>query len=106
MNLENKKPQRQSHPKHKLYAVKEVLDNNRHKREVAAELNVSLGTINNWIKQSEFPKIKKIEPLIVGDTPEVNEELNRLRIIEKQLNEKELEIEILKKFQAFLRENE
>jgi transposase len=106
MNLKNKKPQRQSHPKHKLYAVKEVLENNKHKKEVATELGVSLGTINNWIKQYEAPKTKKLQPLIVGDTPEVNAELKRLRAIEKQLKEKELEIEILKKFQAFLRENE
>lgn len=40
----------------------------KNKKEVTSELNVSLGTINNWIKQSEFPKIKQLESLIVGVT--------------------------------------
>ncbi|WP_186670678.1 transposase [Sporosarcina sp. BP05] len=106
MNLENKKTHRQSHPKHKLYAVKEVLENNRHKKEVAAELGVSLGTIINWIKQYESPEIKPLQPLIVGDTPELKNELKRLRDIEKQYKDQQLEIEILKKFLAFLKENE
>jgi transposase len=104
MNLENKKPQRQSHPKHKRYAVNEVLENKRHKQEVADELNVSLGTINNWIKQYKSPEIKKLQPLIVGDTPEVKAELERLWDIEKKYQEQQLENEILKKFQAFLKE--
>ena len=89
-----------------MKAIKEVLENKRHKKEVAAELGVSLGSINNWIKQYESPEIKKIQPLIVGDTPEVNEELKRLRAIEKKHQEQQLEIEILKKFQAFLKEND
>ena len=106
MNLKNKKTQRQSRPEHKLYAVKEVLENKRHKKEVAAELGVSLGSINNWIKQYESPKIKPLHPLVVGDTPELQTELKRLRAIEKQYQDQQLEIEILKKFQAFLKEND
>jgi transposase len=106
MNLKNKKTQRQSHPKHKHYAVKEVLENNRHNKEVADELGVSVGSIINWIKQYEAPTQKTVQPLIVGDTPELKEELKRLRAIEKQYQDQQLEIEILKKFQAFLKEND
>lgn len=106
MNINTIKPGRQSRPEHKLYAVKEVLENKRHKKEVASELKVSFNTINNWIKKYNSPEREAVHPLVDGDTPEVKAELKRLRDIEKLHKEQQLEIEILKKFQAFLKEND
>ncbi|AMQ06207.1 hypothetical protein [Sporosarcina psychrophila] len=75
-----------------------MLENKRRKKEVATELGVSLGSINIWIKPCDSPNIKPLHLLIVGDVPELKAELKRLWAVEKQCQDQQLEIEILKNF--------
>jgi len=93
----------------KLEVVLEVLENGRKRKEVAEEKDVALNSIAIWVRNFRlygkdglsFDKRTAFVP-----QEETQKELKRLKKIEKRYNEQLEEIEILKKFQAFLRENE
>lgn len=93
----------------KVEAVLEVLENGRKRKEVALEKDVALNSINIWIRNYKLYgrdglSFNKRTAYVAQE--ETQKELKRLKKIEKQYNEQLEEIEILKKFQAFLKENE
>lgn len=104
-----KKSKKQTSYDKKVEAVQEVLINKRHKQEVAEELGIHLNSLTNWLRIYREEGAEGLRPLekrkTSVDAPPTNE-LERLRAIEKKYNEQLDEIEILKKFQAFLKENE
>ncbi|MFJ7828369.1 transposase [Psychrobacillus sp. NPDC096623] len=73
----------------KMYAVKEVLQRGRGRKEVAEELNVSVNSITTWIRKFK-------EAGENGLTSYSQDEIIRLKEIEKKYNE-QLEMELLKK---------
>lgn len=96
-----------TNPNDKLKAVERVVHGGESTRVIAEELSVSLTSVQTWVKQYRdhgpafFLEGKK------GITPVTfinQEELTRLKDIEKKYQEQEIQIEILKKFQAFLKE--
>lgn len=90
----------------KLKVVQDILENGKSVASVADEIGVHRDTVNNW---RNAYLLNGREGLInsrsVNQTKKVLES-KEVTELKKQLNEKELEIEILKKFQAFLKENE
>lgn len=90
----------------RIYAVKEVVEKHRTNREVADELGVHIHSVRQWVnhfkQNGEAGLMSKLAHLRPADQAE----LERLRIIEKKYNQQQTEIEILKKFQAFLKESE
>lgn len=93
----------------KVEVVLEVLENGRKRKEVASEKDVSLNSINIWIRNYQLYgrdglSFDKRKAYVTQE--ETQKELKRLKKIEKRYNEQLEEIEILKKFQAFLKENE
>jgi transposase-like protein len=92
----------------KIEAVQEVLVNKRHKQEVAEELGIHLNSLTNWLRLYREKGADGLRPLekqkATVDASPTNE-LERLKVIEKKYNDQLEEIEILKKFQAFLKEN-
>lgn len=97
------------HQKHhsketKLKAVQQVLEKERPRVDVINENNISLGTLNNWLKHYSAEGEKGLETKrSVPPLKEAkDEELARLREIEKKYNEQLEDIEILKKFRASL----
>lgn len=93
-------------PKDKLKAVERIVLEGIPARIVAEEMSVSLTSVQTWAKQFRdhgpnfFIDGKKArQPSILVE----QEELNRLKEIEQKYKEQEIQIEILKKFQAFLR---
>ena len=101
-----KKSGKQSTGEQKLEAVREVLEKNRHKQDVANEMDVHINSLTNWLRiyREKGPE-GLLPPARQTNTLPPAEELERLREIEKKYNEQLEEIEILKKFQAFLKEN-
>src|SRR5690606_15970316 len=90
----------------KLKVVQDILENDRSVAQVADEIGVHRDTVNNW--RNAFllnGKEGLINPRSVSQTKKALES-KEITQLKKQLKEKELENEILKKFQAFLRENE
>ncbi|SDO30272.1 Transposase [Psychrobacillus sp. OK028] len=73
----------------KMYAVQEVLQSGRGRKEVAEELNVSVNSITTWIR-----KFKEIGENAL--TSYSQDEIIRLKEIEKKYNE-QLKLEMLKK---------
>lgn len=106
MIIRKKKPKVNSTLDTRIYAVKEVVENHRTNREVADELGVHIHLVSQWgnnFKQDgEAGLMSKLAHLRPADQAE----LERLRIIEKKYNQQQTEIEILKNFQAFLKESE
>ena len=93
----------------KCTIVKEVLEENRPKTDIAAEHQIHVNSISNWIRIYKEKGVEGLRPFV--KTPKVprdqlRDELKRLQEIEKKYNEQLTEIEILKKFQAFLKEKE
>ncbi|MDW0111542.1 helix-turn-helix domain-containing protein [Sporosarcina aquimarina] len=93
----------------KCTIVKEVLEENRPKTDIATEHRIHVNSISNWIRIYNEKGVEGLRPFV--KTPKVprdqlREELKRLQEIEKKYNEQLTEIEILKKFQAFLKEKE
>lgn len=90
----------------KLYAVTQVIEFNCNKRLVAEEIGFSVSSVINWVKTfekyGEAGLQSKNQQLLTDDKVE----LERLRCIETKYYQQQEEIEILKKFQAFLKENE
>lgn len=112
MNNYSKKP-RKAYKKttrdEKLEIVIAILENNRHRKAVAEEYQVSLTSINNWVndyqKYGEAGITSNKRDSFVKEE-EIQSELARLKKIEKLYEEQKVKIEILKKFQAFLKESE
>lgn len=92
----------------KLIAVQEVLEKKRHVQEVAAELGVHPNSLTNWLRNYREKGAEGLQPHRhqTSTSTSLPAELERLRAVEKKYNEQLEEIEILKKFQAFLKENE
>ena len=93
----------------KLEVVLGVLENGRKRKEMALEKDVALNSVNIWIRNYQLYgrdglSFNKRKAYV--EQEETQKELKRLKKIEKRYNEKLEEIEILKKFQAFLQENE
>lgn len=91
----------------KLNAVRQVLENNRPVALVAKELGMHRDTVNRWVNAYKAKGEEGLEnPRSIARSSSSNEDRKRIRELEKKLKEKELENEILKKFQAFLKRNE
>ena len=90
----------------KLEAVRQVLENKRPVAEVASELDLHRGTVNRWvISFKDKGEQGLVNPRSISQ-PSQSKDRKKTRELEKKLKEKEMEIEILKKFQAFLKGNE
>lgn len=106
MYIRKKLKKRRSPFETKLYAVTQVIEFNRNKRLVAEEIGFSVNSVINWVKTFEQygeAGLQSKNPHLLSDD---RIELERLRCIEKKYYQQAEEIEILKKFQAFLKENE
>ena len=104
-----RKAYKKSTDEEKLKVVSEVLDKGRNRKEIAREMNVSLTSINNWVRSYQLYgkdglSSEKRESFV--ELEETQKELKRLKNVEKKYKKQVEEIEILKKFQAFLKESE
>ncbi|TAA72789.1 hypothetical protein D2909_04150 [Planococcus salinarum] len=92
----------------KLAAVQEVLEKKRHIQEVAEELSIHPNSLTNWLRKYREKGPEGLQPYRHQSSTYTSQtaELERLKAIEKKYNDQIEEIEILKKFQAFLKENE
>ena len=104
-----RKAYKKSTVEEKLKVVSEVLDRGSNRKEIAREMSVSLTSINNWVRSYQlYGKdgllCEKRESFVKPE--ETQKELKRLKDVEKKYKKQVQEIENLKKFQAFLRENE
>ena len=107
MSTHKKNIKRQNTFDEKLYAVMEVLEKKRFNQDVAEEMNIHLNSLSNWLRQyRNFGKKGLESKYDKTDVSEHSDEIKRLREIEKKYNEQQDHIEILKKFQAFLKESE
>ena len=107
MYIRPKTRKRQKTYEQKLYAVNEVREKKRHKHDVSLELEIHINSLTIWLKQfREHGSEGLLSHYEKPDLVEHTEELNRLKTVEKKYNEQLTQIEILKKFQAFLKENE
>jgi transposase len=90
----------------KLEAVRHVLENKIPVAEVAGGLGLHRDTVNRWvISFKNHGEQGLVSPRSIS-RPLPSNDKKHIRKLEKKLNEKELEIEILKKFQAFLKVKE
>ena len=97
-------------PEDKIKAVERVLVNEIPTRRVAEEINVSQTSIQQWVKQYKDygpqyflnkkmeRKVKKAPVIMIDEV-----ELKRLKGIEAAYKEQQIQVEILKKFQTFLK---
>jgi transposase len=90
----------------KLEAVLQILDGNKSVREAADSLNLHRDTVNRWVIAYKKSGQNGLENPKAHRSPQSKNSNQKVRELENKLKEKELEIEILKKFQAFLKENE
>ena len=89
-----------------MEAVFNNLDGEKSVREMADSLNLHRDTVNRWvIAYKEKGKNGLENPYAHGKTQSKNGS-QKVRELESRLKEEESENEILKKFQAFLKENE
>ena len=91
----------------KLLAVKEVLENGKPVTEVANEIGVHRATVYNWLNTFKNDGTFKVD---VSQSKFTNKPtdfqlIKENRKLKKKLKEQEMENEILKKFQAFLKGN-
>lgn len=92
-------------PLDQLKAIEKIIYEGTSTRIIAEELSVSLTNVQQWVK-----KYKDFGPTFFTDKKKEeksgvwinSEELARLKQIEKEYDEKQLQVEILKKFQTFL----
>ena len=107
MSVRNKNRKPQNTFEEKVYAVMEVLEQKRLNRDVAEEMNIHPNSLTNWLRQyRNFGKKGLESNFDKTDVSEHSDEIKRLREIKKKYNEQQDHIEILKKFQAFLKESE
>jgi transposase len=90
----------------KLEAILQVLDGKKSVREVADGLDLHRDTVNRWIIAYKERGQSGLENPNAHSTHQTKNSGRKVRELEKKLKEIELENEILKKFQAFLKENE
>jgi transposase len=91
----------------KLEAVLKVVEGKSSVIEVATDLNLHRDTVNRWvIAYKKYGKEGLENKRSHSSTQQSVNQSKEVRELEKKLKEKEMEIEILKKFQAFLKENE
>lgn len=105
MYIRKKLPKRHSSFETRVYAIRQVVEKQRSNREVADELGVHIHSVRHWVnnfKKNGEAGLESKKPHLL---PDDRIELERLRIIEKKYSQQQEEIEILKKFQAFLMEN-
>ena len=93
----------------KLEGVLGVVENGRKRKEVALEKNVALNSVNIWLRNYQLYgrdglSFNKRTAFVAQE--ETQKELKRLKKIEKRYNEQREDIEIIKKFHDFLKENE
>ncbi|WP_134705218.1 helix-turn-helix domain-containing protein [Ammoniphilus sp. YIM 78166] len=101
--MTKKRSSRHSSVEVKLEAVRQVLEVKRPVAEVALELGLHRDTVNRWVNTYKEKGPEGLESSRAISNTSNSEDLKRIRELEKQLKEKELENEILKKFQAFLK---
>jgi transposase len=89
----------------KKQAVKEVLDNNRSVAEVANEFRVHRDTVNRWVNAYKKLGDPGLENLRSHSSLKSKNSGQDVQKLERKIKELELENEILKKFQAFLKES-
>ncbi|MFC0272272.1 transposase [Metabacillus herbersteinensis] len=103
----NKKPRKhQLDPEIKIKAAQEYLAGSKNSTQLGQELNVDPDTILNWAKRHKLhgaDGFYKLAKNLSKDTVKLQKEINELK---STLKAKDVEIDILKKFQAFLKENE
>lgn len=94
-------------PENKIKAVERILDEHVPTKQMAEEMNVSLTSIQQWVKRykdfgpaSFLNKDTQKGPMAMVDV----KELARLKTIEVAYKEQMLQVEILKKFQTFLKQ--
>lgn len=90
----------------KLEAVLQILDGKKSVMEVANSLNLHRDTVNRWVNAYKERGQTGLESPHSHRASEAKNSHKKIKELEKKLKEKELENEILKKFQAFLKENE
>lgn len=90
----------------KLKAVVQILDGKKSVREVADSLNLHRDTVNRWVIAYKEMGQNGLENPNAHRLSQSKNSSQKVRELEKKLKELELENEILKKFQAFLKENE
>ncbi|MEH7332496.1 helix-turn-helix domain-containing protein [Neobacillus drentensis] len=90
----------------KLEAVLQILEGKRSVIEVANSLNLHRDTVNRWVNAYKQKGESGLENPHSHTSSQSKNDSKKVRELEKQLKEKELENEILKKFQAFLKGNE
>lgn len=83
-----------------------ILENGKVVAEVADQIGVHRATVYNWLDKFENDGTIKATESKFTNKPSDAELTGENRELKKKLNEKELENEILKKFQAFLKEND
>lgn len=90
----------------KLNAVLQVLDGKKSVREIADDLDLHRDTVNRWVIAYKERGQDGLNNPNAHRVPQSQNSNHKVRELEKKLKEIELENEILKKFQAFLKENE
>ncbi|MEK3954845.1 MULTISPECIES: transposase [unclassified Psychrobacillus] len=78
----------------KMYAVQEVLKNGRGRKDVADELHVSVNSVTTWIRKYKEDGKNALSPYS-------QEEISRLKEIEKKYNEQQ-KMELLKKLPIYI----
>ncbi|MER2078657.1 transposase [Psychrobacillus psychrotolerans] len=78
----------------KIYAVQEVLKNGRGRKDVADELHVSVNSVTTWIRKYKEDGKNALSPYS-------QEEISRLKEIEKKYNEQQ-KMELLKKLPIYI----
>jgi transposase len=90
----------------KLKSVLQILDGQKSVIEVADDLNLHRDTVNNWVNVYKDKGENGLKNPYSHRSCQTKNNSQKVQELEKKLKEKELENEILKKFQAFLKENE
>jgi transposase len=90
----------------KLEAVLQILDGKKSVREVADSLNLHRDTVNRWVIAYKERGQEGLNNPNSHSSNQSNNSSQKVKELEKKLKKLELENEILKKFQAFLKENE
>jgi transposase len=90
----------------KLEAVRQVLENKRSVVEVATGLNVHRATVTNWVNAYKKQGGQGLENPHSLLSSQPIDSVKETRKLAKKVKELEMENEILKKFQAFLKGNE
>ena len=90
----------------KLEAALQLLDGKKSVIEVADDLNLHRDTVNNWVNIYKDKGEQGFINPYSHTSPQTKNSSQKVLELEKKLKVLELENEILKKFQAFLKENE